>query len=81
MYDEERDWMARARESRMVDVVIDAAGSGVLETAHWCVKDGGIAVSIAISSEKALVEKEGKRGVLGQVFVAEPGRELLGKDR
>ena len=32
MYDEERDWVARAREGGSVDVAFNAAGGGVLES-------------------------------------------------
>ncbi|KNG91165.1 zinc-binding oxidoreductase [Aspergillus nomiae NRRL 13137] len=61
----------------MVDVVVDCVGGKSLADAWWCVKDGGVLVSIFQPPEQVRPEGLKEKRVKSLFFVMEPKREHL----
>ncbi|PIG86600.1 zinc-binding oxidoreductase [Aspergillus arachidicola] len=60
-----------------VDVVVDCIGGKSLADAWWCVKDGGVLVSIYQPPKQVRPEELGEKSVKSLFFVMEPKREHL----
>jgi NADPH:quinone reductase-like Zn-dependent oxidoreductase len=64
-------------EGNQVDLVIDCIGGRSLADAWWCVKDGGVLISIFQPPEQVRPEGLGEKGVKDVFFIMEPNRDHL----
>ncbi|KAE8355923.1 hypothetical protein BDV28DRAFT_128118 [Aspergillus coremiiformis] len=60
-----------------VDLVIDCVGGKSLTDAWWCVKDGGVVISIFQPPEQVRPEGLGEKNVRSLFFIMEPKRAQL----
>ena len=66
-----REWV-EAKKDNKVDVVIDCSGNGSLRDAWWCVKDGGMLISICQPPEQVKPANWTGTDVKNFFFIMEP---------
>ena len=71
-----REWSNGGKE---VDLVIDNVGGNSLRDAWYCVKDGGVLISIVEPPEGQKPEGLERKGVKNLFFIMTPNGEQLGR--
>lgn len=71
-----KEWVRKEGE---VEIVFDLLGRKTAEECWWCVKDGGVLVSIVEEPEGRRPMDLGEKNVRGLFFIMEPNGQQLGQ--